>query len=126
MNRSQRRAHAKRMRSTLPANLEPLPKSRWPVTHADEKRREVWHSRDYLVQVFIEPNGYRISVNRTEVSPGGRWDDNLSWDELQEIKRKIGFGIYQAIEIYPPDDDVINVANMRHLWVMDEPLQVGW
>ena len=39
----------------------------------------------------------------------------LSWEEIQEIKDhfypKIGF-----VEVYPPIDQVINKANVRHLF----------
>jgi len=31
-----------------------------------------------------------------------------------------------AIEIFPADMDVVNVANMRHLWVMAEPVEFAW
>lgn len=125
MNRLERRAHAKRM-SKLPAKLELVPPSLWPTSQHDLSRLEVWQSRDYLVQVFFAPNGYRISVNRTTKLPDGRWADGLTWDELQQIKSAVGFKMKQAIEIYPPADKVVNVANMRHLWVMQEPLEVGW
>jgi hypothetical protein len=30
------------------------------------------------------------------------------------------------VEIYPRDRDIVNIANMRHLWVMAEPLALGW
>ena len=46
--------------------------------------------------------------------------------ELQDIKRQAGLGDYMAVEIYPKDRDIVNVANMRHLWVLRDPLQFGW
>lgn len=42
----------------------------------------------------------------------------LSWDELQEVKREAGFGDATAIEVYPPDDEIVDEVRMRHLWVM--------
>ena len=60
------------------------------------------------------------------MNPDGRWKDDITWDELQEIKRQAGYGNQMAVEIYPDDLDIVNVANMRHLWILDEPLPIGW
>jgi len=102
-----------------------VPRSQWPGD-PDESRREVWLSKNFLVQVFIEKTGYRITVNRTSMKPDGSWKDRITWDELQNIKRAVHFGDHQAVEIYPPDSEVINDANMRHLWVLTDPLDIGW
>ncbi len=50
----------------------------------------------------------------------------LVWDELQRIKSECGYGNTDAIEIYPADDDVVNVANMRHLWILDSRIPFAW
>lgn len=52
--------------------------------------------------------------------------DGLTWDELQAIKRDVGFGDWHGLEIYPPDQQVVNVANIRHIWISPEPLWIGW
>lgn len=78
------------------------------------------------MQAFDEGNAIRLSVNRTTLGDNGRWVENITWDELQELKRQCGFGDWYAIEVYPRDKDVVNVANMRHLWVLQESLNVGW
>jgi hypothetical protein len=31
-----------------------------------------------------------------------------------------------AVEVYPPAGDVVNVANMRHLWVLRDRLPFAW
>ena len=88
---------------------------------------EVWASRDWLVQIFADPAGERITVNRTTMAPrGGRWLDGISWDELQQLKHNVGRGDKWALEVYPPNDCVVNVANMRHLFVVDEPPAFAW
>lgn len=121
MRRQLERDNAKR-----PAMLTPVPIERWP-TPLNGSRTAVLLSSDYLVQVFDEGGGVqRISVNRTTARPDGRWDDGLTWDEMQDIKCQIGMGDQYAIEVYPRDRDVVNVANMRHLWVLPEPLRIGW
>jgi len=72
-----------------------------------------------LVQVFNEPSGIeRLSVCRTSVQ-NGEWVSEITWDELQRIKRECGRGDKDAVELYPADADVVNVANMRHLWIVD-------
>lgn len=93
-----------------------------------ERLLEVWRSRDFLVQVFAEREGIvRASVNRTSVNSGnGRWLDGITWDELQRIKREIGRGQLDAVEVFPADRDIVNVANMRHLFIMDERLPYAW
>ncbi|EOG1815585.1 hypothetical protein ACK3RA_000943 [Enterobacter hormaechei] len=47
-------------------------------------------------------------------------------DALQEIKSAVGYGDRDAVEIYPRDSDVVNVANMRHLWITPEPIAFAW
>lgn len=69
----------------------------------------------------------RVSVNRTLIEEEtGRWVDGITWDELQEIKAQIGRQDAWAVEIHPPTDEVVDVANMRHLWLLDEAPAYGW
>jgi hypothetical protein len=111
-----------------PLVLEQLPRESWDrSSQKDVKRIEVWLSRKYLVQVFEEAEGVlRVSVNRTTMRADDRWEENLVWDEMQEIKRQIGRADSYAIEVFPRDRDVVNVANMRHMWVLPAPLPIGW
>ncbi len=96
----------------------------WPHQH-DATRIEVWRSRYFLVQVFNEGDGvFRVSVNRVQVRDGS-WADNITWDELMEIKRQIGRADAYAVEVLPPDRDIVNVAPMRHFWILPERV-VGW
>lgn len=128
VSREQRRQLA-RENAKLPATLAPVPSDQWPdLTYMKKKPYAVWRSRFFLVQSFDEGNGInRLSVARAEIDTStGRWKDGITWDELQEVKRQVGLGDYMAVEIFPADRDVINVANMRHLWVMRDPLPFGW
>ena len=109
---------------TKPSKLTPVHKSNWPANN-DRKRIEVWLSDKYLVQVFDEGHSLRMSVNRV-TQTDGKWDEGLSWDELQQIKGDIGRGNKYAIEIYPRDCDVVNVAHLRHLWILPKMLPIGW
>jgi hypothetical protein len=114
--------------SKLPTGLIELPRHEWPFTLRDTYAAlQVWRSRDFLVQVFdAPPPAYvRISVNRTVVV-GDRWADGISWEQLQDIKTQVGYGNLDAVEVFPVDLDVVNVANMRHLWVLRERLSFAW
>lgn len=114
-----------RIHIAKPGMLTPVHKSKWPANN-DRKRIEVWLSDKYLVQVFDEGHSLRMSVNRVTTGGDSKWDDGLSWDELQDIKGSIGRGNKYAIEVYPRDCDVVNVANMRHLWILPKMLPIGW
>ncbi len=103
--------------------LTPVPIAGWP--ESNQRITGVFRSRDFLVQEVVEGENIRLSVNRTEMTVKG-WSDNISWDELQDIKRQVGYGDHCAVEIYPKDTDIVNVANMRHLWILSQPLNVGW
>lgn len=122
--RQQRKA-LDRENERWPVNGREIPREQWPQD-LEMTRLRVIRSRDYLVQVFDADSGLRISVNRTKLLGTGRWDDGLTWDELQAVKKMIGYGDYWAVEIYPADDSVVNVANMRHLWILKEPPTFGW
>ncbi len=124
MNRNERRKHNALMRK-LPSYLTPVDEIEWPSSSVE--RTGVWRSRKYLVQLFAEPDGiYRMTVCRVTVGQGNRWNDDIAWDELQKIKHDIGCGDKWAVEIYPPDEHVVNVANMRHLWLQQRDLAFGW
>ena len=96
-----------------------------PVTAAIASRPgapvRALRSRAHLVQVFAEADGVvRLSVQRTDIRPDGEWADGISWDDLQRLKAEAGYGDREAVEVYPPDADVVNVAAIRHLWVLPE------
>jgi hypothetical protein len=95
-----------------------------PVSANDREQGPiaVWRSNRFLVQLFNDSGAQRITINRAAIDETtGRWLDGITWDEIQGIKRKIGFGDRYAVELYPADADVVNVANMRHIWLVDAP-----
>jgi len=104
-----------------------VPRKEWPTdVPEDIKRIEVWLSYSFLVQIFSEQNGIeRMSVCRTE-REGHSWKENITWDDLQNLKNECGRGKKDAVELYPADKDVVNVANMRHLWIMPQPVSFVW
>lgn len=122
--RAQRRQMA-RDNAKQPSVLAEVPRHLWPDPGAQQLR--VLRSREFLVQEFHEPAPahVRLSINRTSMD-GDRWSDGISWEELQRIKAECGYAEMDAVEVYPPWFDEVNVANMRHLWVLREPLPFAW
>ena len=111
-----------------PETLQQVPPDQWPpsILPSSSLPTEAWRSRYFLVQVFPEKDAIeRLSVCRTSHN-GKSWEDQISWDELQRLKAECGRGEKFAVEIFPADRDVVNVANMRHLWIMPAPLPFGW
>jgi hypothetical protein len=103
-----------------------VPRELWPSGPSTADRVEVWLCTDFLVQVFDMPNcPRRLSVNRTRHA-GSRWEAGITWDDLQECKRAAGYGDRWAVEVFPADVDLVNVANMRHLWLLDEAPAWEW
>jgi len=107
----------------VPEHMLPRANSQVPT---ERQPTEVWRSRHYLVQVFQEKEGIeRLSIQSTS-HDGTRFIDGLSWDLLQRLKSECGRGDRDAVEIYPADADVVNVANIRHLWVFPAPFHLVW
>ena len=128
VSRAQRRALEAQNRRQ-PERLEPIPSQEFPSGPGTGSLLRAWRSRGFLVQEFPAPAPalVRLSVCRTAVDvAAGRWVDGITWEELQEIKAQVGYGAQDAVEVFPASADVINVANMRHLWVMQEPLVFAW
>ena len=128
LSRAERREaqrYMARESAKYPAALVEIPRDQWPDPMAPQLR--VLRSREFLVQEFDAPAPalVRLSVNRTSIA-GDRWAENITWDEMQRLKAEAGYAKADAVEVFPAADDVVNVANMRHLWVMREPLSFRW
>lgn len=115
---------------SYPRHLVPVSKEKWPPYRGDGRAVPigVWRSRDFLLMIFSEGAHVRLSVNRTDITPEGEFLQDISWDDLQRLKREAGYGDCDAVEVYPANIDVVNVANMRHLWILnpDDKLPVIW
>ncbi|WP_234407609.1 DUF7694 domain-containing protein [Pseudomonas bohemica] len=123
-DRNQRRILAKES-AKQPATLRQLPREQWPNFGAPDLI-EVWRSRGFLVQIYIEPHDFqRMSVCRA-LHNGDSWVDQVTWDELMQLKRECGRGNKDALEVFPADTDIVNVANMRHLFFPPEPITFKW
>ena len=122
LSRTQRRfaqRHITRESAKWPLELKEVEPDQWPCTTRDMLK--VWRSRDFLVQVFLAPAPavVRLSILRAGLDKGGGWLQDIPWEDLQRLKREAGYGDHEAVEVFPPDRDVVNVANIRHLWVLN-------
>lgn len=106
-----------------PYELSRLSKELWPdgALHSTDPPIEIWRSKEFLVQIFpvsYDEDMERLSINRCDLDlTSGHWREDISWDDLQRLKSECGRGCYEAVEIYPTDSNIVNVANMRHLWI---------
>lgn len=107
-----------------PETLRLVDRKDWPFNRPPSLI-EVWRSRDFLVQVHDCRPMLRLSICRSHHN-GASWFDKITWDELMQLKRECGRGDRDALEVYPADRDVVNVANMRHLWLPPEPVPWAW
>jgi hypothetical protein len=94
-----------------------IPRASWPAYRTEIPIVKVFRSRDFLVQVY-GGELVRLSICRTQLGNDGKNLDHISWEEMQAIKRGCGYGEADAVEAYPADCDIVNVANMRHLWIV--------
>lgn len=125
--RRQQRAENRALLKTKNKELTEVPHEEWPTFPYGKIPMNIWVSKDYLVQMHISyPDMIRLSVCRSKVKTDGGWEDGLTWDELMDIKRELGFGGWYGVEVYPRDIDIINIANFRHIWLMPVPLPIGW
>jgi hypothetical protein len=126
VNLSLARSHLRKVNRNLSDDFVQLTRENWP--HDTEPTRfAVFRSNRFLVQAFNENGGViRLSICRTTVDAAGNWLAHITWDELQKIKNGVGYSEQDAVEVYPRDRDVVNVSNMRHLWIMPEYLKFAW
>ena len=69
---------------------------------------------EYIVEKFYVTSrsfDYRLAIKRQDREP------IRSWRVLQDIKNAVAGIDRTAIEVYPPESEVTDTANMYHLWV---------
>lgn len=109
--------------ASMLTHLLPVPpESRWERwqtnpehPHTPKGCAECWFSRVYIVQVAQGPTEpwKRLSIRRIngkEIHEG--------WNELWSIKNDIAGADALAVEVYPSTADLVDLAPMRHLFVV--------
>lgn len=109
------------------SRLREVPKIKWWTKTSTSSNREivqVFKNDRFLVQIRKQGDTIRISVNRVDyqILEDGtpNWLEGITWDDLQQIKNECGYRDKWMCEYYPPESEVVNIANIRHLWLMDE------
>ena len=122
-----------RSNAAYPDHLVPVDQEQWPTMDNSPVQTGsvaigAYRSNAFVVIVWREPSGFvRLSVNRTDWDDGqGRFRDNIGWDDLQRLKAEAGFSDVAAVEIYPPDQHVLNTANIRHLFLLPSSPAFMW
>lgn len=64
----------------------------------------------------IQVYGFNVLVDDDLGHLAVSHNDDLDWDTLQVIKNKIWGENARAIEVYPRQSELVNNANLRHLW----------
>ena len=82
------------------------------------RRKKTWGDT-YTAQVVVSytPLG---PVNHLKIRRHDGGTNRLTWDELMVIKNEMLGEDACAIELFPRDCDVVNEANIRHLWELPE------
>lgn len=50
----------------------------------------------------------------------------IAWEDLQQLKNEFAGEHVQAIEFYPPEKHLVNMAPVRHLWCFLDGEQLGF
>lgn len=90
---------------------------------------ECFRSKRFLVQIVRKDkqSGFcRMTIGRTMIDDKGAWEQDITWDDIQRLKSEAGYGDRWAVEVFPAEGNVVNVANLRHIWLLDERPPYAW
>ena len=72
----------------------------------------------YSVQHYVKPTNWgpvdHLMVRRNDEEPV------RSWQDLQRIKNELCGVDRTAVEVFPAETDLVDAANIYHLWVLPE------
>ena len=71
----------------------------------------VWESDEFSIGAFMDQGFIRLDIMRRDMT------DGITWDELNQIKNECGFSEFDACEFFPRQRDIVNTANVRHLYI---------
>lgn len=117
--------------SVVVSDLEKVPPYQMPQSHYASDLAYTDRRRGWVVQVWKNEAGckgtpwegaMRVSVKHTAARNLAQFEDPksslpITWDDLQAIKDHF-WPECIAIEVYPPKSAIVNVADMRWLWVL--------
>jgi len=125
---SLRRRALRKENRNWPDLLQELPRDLWPkLVDPQNVPIKCLRSRGFFVAVYDERDFMlRLSCFRADLQKDGHWKQDLTWEELQDLKRQAGYGDRCGVEVFPADADVVHVANMRHLFLLPSGQHIGW
>lgn len=126
MNRSERRRMEQTQKRAIKKMAKEAAKSGWgewieclsdiPKASLPEGIVVAWKNNVFTVQMYLYEDAAVsgvftvFGIRRHDKSP------TISWDDLMRIKNEIAGVDRWAMEMYPPQDQLVDVANMRWLW----------
>lgn len=125
---TENRDWADRMREVPMAQWSPAMQAAALSLDASSVPMRTWRSTRFIAVLYDEgpKKPHRLTVNRAAIDSTGQFVDGLTWDELMQVKRECGFDKRDALELYPSDASVVNVSNMRHLWILEMTSRLNW
>lgn len=106
-----------------------------PGGYYGKSHKEIKRIRKFIAEVnqrfgekFVEIPREEIGRCQygTTIKDDGSFDDGISWDRIQQIKSAVGFGDYWGLEVFPTDKTLVNVSNIRHIWLFEERPPFAW
>jgi hypothetical protein len=119
VNRQMRRAsqaNGRRMMRAGWSEWERLPLPDLRVYPGLRNVIEVWKNNLFIVQVTREQTAWgdvdRLLVRRNDATPV------RSWSDLQRVKNELRGPERLAVEVFPPESQLVDDAHIYHLWVL--------
>jgi hypothetical protein len=129
MNRQQRRASK--------ANGRAMMKQGWtPWEDITDRAIALFNARgksQYAPRRFLQNSMYSVQIHLRKTAWGNvsllmvRRNDEApirSWSDMQRIKNEIAGPERTAVEVYPSEENLIDDANMYHMWVLPPEMEL--
>jgi len=100
---------------------------------SEEIKEKAIQSLETLLTIDVWKNNYyEVAISRHQESPDKTVEIHLSikridkkaakdWRHFQRIKNELLGEEYEAIELYPAESRLVDVANQYHLWSIENP-----
>ncbi len=85
-----------------------------------DANQTIWRNRFYtVVKTVLEPelgeaSGMHLSIRHNERKAV------RDWRHFQRIKNELAGAEREAVEIFPPESQLVDTSNQYHLWVLPE------
>src|SRR5262249_1931039 len=76
---------------------------------------QVWENEIYMGRVYDERPFIHLDISRKDEEPCKCWLD------FQAIKNQLVGPEFEAVELFPAEERLVNTSNQYHLWVAADP-----